>query len=75
MGLIPYGIALLLDTGVIALRVWLVTRLFGTANRLIFGFGPLGVSLASLLGLPSGGLLTRAGLGPRQPSMRERYGR
>ena len=49
MGLIPYGIALLLDTGVIALRVWLVTRLFGTANRLIYGFGPWASALRHCL--------------------------
>lgn len=72
MGLVLYGVAILLDVVPIALRYWIGTALWGAWGGVVLGFGPLLWSLAALLGVPSGGQMTRWELGGRQTSQRER---
>jgi len=71
MGLVLYGVAILLDIFAMALRYWIGNRILGVPGAVVLAFAPLTASLAALVGLPSGGLLTRAELGARRPSQRE----
>jgi Zn-dependent protease with chaperone function len=71
MGLLLYLVAILLDALPIALRFWIGVKWGGSVAGYVLGFGPLVWSFAALLGLPSGGTLTRWELGARSLSERE----
>lgn len=71
MGLLLYLLAILLDALPMALRFWIGLKLEGPTTGYILAFGPLRWSLAALLGIPSGGTLTRWEFGARAPSERE----
>lgn len=72
MGLLLYLLAILLDALPMALRFWIGWKLEGPTTGSVLAFGPLGWSMAALLGIPSGGTLTRWEFGARALSERER---
>lgn len=72
MGLLLYLLAILLDALPMALRFWIGWKLEGPTTGSVLAFGPFLWSLAALVGIPSGGTLTRWEFGARPPSERER---
>lgn len=72
MGLLLYLLSILFDALPMALRFWIGWKLEGPTTGYVLAFGPLVWSLAALVGIPSGGTLTRLELGARTPSERER---
>ena len=72
MGLLLYLVSIVFDALPMALRFWIGWKLEGPTTGYVLAFGPLVWSLAALVGIPSGGTLTRWEFGARKPSERER---
>lgn len=72
MGLLLYLLSILFDALPMALRFWIGWKMEGPTTGYVLAFGPLVWSVAALVGIPSGGTLTRWEFGARRPSERER---